>query len=206
MLTVPHEGTVLLNNKKIRFLMPRFYDNISYLDLSHNSIRWLPYMPNVKVLKAANCKLTTLIYSENLEELEVQNNNLTAMPAYPKLRRLNCSNNALTQLPPASSMPALTHLICSNNPLSNVQGDSLREVEAYNCLINTIHHCPNLLRRSSVMIGGRSTGLQRYAMATEYNNVLINWNTQQCSAVVVAKLGTTCIWRDVLKLLFYSAN
>ena len=103
--------------------------NITYLDLSSNSIRHQEPLANLLNLQElylqhnALTGLTALSSLTNLEKLNVSYNSLTSIASIAtcvKLTWLEAGNNALNNLGAINNLPALAHLGVSNNKLTDI--------------------------------------------------------------------------------------
>jgi hypothetical protein len=168
----------LVPNTDITYIVSRTisYMYLTTLDISHNNIGVLPIVPSLKKLKCANCNLTTLpnvSSSQFLEELDCSDNGIKVIPNYPSIITLHCSKNLISELPPLKN---IKHLVCSDNPITDVSLPNLTYLEAYNCPILVSHKIPSLLKRSSYL---NNTGLRwviTQNQKIEKNKLIINWN------------------------------
>ena len=103
--------------------------NVTYLDLSSNSVRKLDALSSMLSLKEAHLQhnaltdLTALSTLTTLEKLDVSYNSLTSIApiaACVNLSWLDVGNNSLTDLGAVDNLSALTHLGASNNKLTDV--------------------------------------------------------------------------------------
>lgn len=104
--------------------------NVTYLDLSNNTIRNLEPLTSMLNLQEVNLKhnaltsLSALGTLANLTRLDVSYNSLTSIAPIAtcvKLSYLEAGNNSLTNLGAVDNLPVLTHLGVSNNDLDDVK-------------------------------------------------------------------------------------
>jgi len=97
--------------------LPDLPESLDTLWCDHNSISFLPVLPQLTGLRCASNDLAVLPeLPESLIQLHCDNNILTGLPELPQtLRYLECENNTLTSLP---ELPGtLLQLRCENNQL-----------------------------------------------------------------------------------------
>jgi len=100
------------------------YNNVIYLDCSHNLLTSLPDLPN------------------SLVELHCEWNSLTSLPDLPNsLRKLSCKHNNLSSLPKLPS--ELQELSCKNNRLSFLP-ELPKKLKYINCKDNELSVIPEL--------------------------------------------------------------
>lgn len=102
--------------------MPSLPSNLWYLDVSHNKIKDIEYLPDA--MKGFIC-------------MHNQIEKLPNIPIY--LEYIDCSNNKITELPYLTE--SLTQLICANNQITNI--DSLpKQLSVFDCEGNKLSKLP----------------------------------------------------------------
>jgi uncharacterized repeat protein (TIGR01451 family) len=142
----------------------QYFDNLSVLLCSHNSLTWLPPLPHLLTnLSCDNNLLTSLPPLPNsLITLNCPNNQLVSLPFLPSgFINLDCDYNFLTSLPilpngiqiiwctsnNLTSLPSLPNsiveLLCSQNSLTNLP-ILPTSLQALNCYYNQLTSLPVL--------------------------------------------------------------
>ncbi len=176
LIPIINNNKLIIPNENVIYIFPRtlIYLNLTELDISGNSIKYMPDIQSLKILKCNNCNIKTLPILPNLEILECSNNFISEIPKLMKLTHINCSYNMIARIP---DLPEIKHLICSNNPITNISHTTLLSLEAYNCPILTIHKIPTLLKRSSLVIDNRFLWIRKNIQKIERRYVILDWNT-----------------------------
>ena len=97
----------------------KFFENLHVLDISHNNISEISYIPpNLIELVCNNNNLIRLVNNmDNIVRLECSDNKLIVLPSMKNLTHLLCENNKLNGI---SEYPNCQKIICSNNPIFNI--------------------------------------------------------------------------------------
>lgn len=138
--------TLYCNDNKLTFL-PEFPSNLTYLNISYNSIKKLNNLP--KHLTYLDCSSNKIVEIEELtsliSSLNCNYNSLNTLPKLPQaLTYLYCSNNNLTKLPELPS--EINAINCSQNPQLECLPflpQKLRNLSIYNTKINCLPNSVN---------------------------------------------------------------
>ena len=130
--------------------------NLTYLDLSHNTLRNLEVLSGMGITELylqhnAVTELDILASLTELNKLDISYNavsKLAPLSACGKLTWLNAGNNAIADLSGIETFPALTHLDVDHNRLGNVtilgQCMNLTELNISNNSLTEINSLSNL--------------------------------------------------------------
>jgi len=132
------------------------YLHITSLNISKNS---LPFLPDIFTLRKLNCS----------------NCHLKDLPSFmPVLEYLDCSNNRISSIP---NYPNLKTLVCNVNPITCITNCNLTSFSAKNCPIAVVIANPKQHRRSGVVINGEF----KWLTPNIYDSYLINWELSKCT-------------------------
>ena len=93
---------------------PKF-NEILFVNCSHNQLTSLPKWPLIKEVHCSNNRLEILPCWSMVKEVFCDNNQLTSLPEWPMIKVVYCDNNQLTSLPKWSLVNVVS---CDNNQLT----------------------------------------------------------------------------------------
>jgi uncharacterized repeat protein (TIGR01451 family) len=123
-----------------------YFDNLTYLDCSHNNITYLPRLP--QFLNFMDCEYNQLDslppLPNYLNFLRCAGNTLGVLPSLPPiLETLYCGNCQLTSLPTLPS--SLKYLYCDDNQLTNlpILPNSIKVLRSWENQLTSLPTLPN---------------------------------------------------------------
>jgi hypothetical protein len=141
------------------------WTNLEMIELNHNKIKEINYLPNslielcikdnlleniqfnknckIERLDIRQNKLNNIIIPPSIKILDVAQNNLhICIHNLPNIEKILCGNNNIKQI---INCPLLKYLDCRSNPIINIDNCNMIEhLVCSNTLLDKIPNCPNI--------------------------------------------------------------